>query len=583
QSDVGVVQDESSSVVVVGSDESDVAIKANIAQFQRNTSFVDKSVLNNGVNTTRNKVNPTPKVSLKTNMNVRGDSSYVGIVKNELISNANNLLSDVVLVIGEECLNDKNFALSLFGRVKEFASMANLKVAIGNEGFEEISIKYMGEQWVLLEFQSVETLNKFKSNVSIASWFSYIINASNEFEVDGRIAWVKVEGVPLKLWGKSYWIWANETVGWVPDFTDEDEDEEVNDTYSSDGSDIQRQDVNRNEPNSETSIKFPPGFTPPVDKEEVMFEDTWANPKSGASELKVCKENINDDTSCNQVNMNFKDEEKGSLNSGHFKKSGCPRTDRSILGVLEEVVKVGQVMGYNMDGCLAQKTKKDWVRELCIRNKVNFLALQETKMNSMDDSCVRQCWGNINYDHALSDAVVYAPQDSRDKIILWDFLQHEISKWKGESIIMGDFNEGVLVDGVWVDEPKDVKKEFFDHFNKRFGKPGNSRAKICMKFPNRLSSDQILDLELEVSKDEVNRAVWECGTDKAPRPDGFTFRFFRQFWYLVEKDVFDAVSYFFSYVDIPRGCNSSFIALIPKIPNANDVKDFRPISLIDRF
>nr|GEX81113.1 RNA-directed DNA polymerase, eukaryota, reverse transcriptase zinc-binding domain protein [Tanacetum cinerariifolium] len=30
----------------------------------------------------------------------------------------------------------------------------------------------------------------------------------------------------------------------------------------------------------------------------------------------------------------------------------------------------------------------------------------------------------------------------------------------------------------------------------------------------------------------------------------------------------------------PKGCNSSFIALIPKIPDANMVKDFRPICLI---
>nr|GEV01339.1 RNA-directed DNA polymerase, eukaryota, reverse transcriptase zinc-binding domain protein [Tanacetum cinerariifolium] len=32
--------------------------------------------------------------------------------------------------------------------------------------------------------------------------------------------------------------------------------------------------------------------------------------------------------------------------------------------------------------------------------------------------------------------------------------------------------------------------------------------------------------------------------------------------------------------DIPKGCNSSFIALIPKISDANLVKDFRPISLV---
>lgn len=44
--------------------------------------------------------------------------------------------------------------------------------------------------------------------------------------------------------------------------------------------------------------------------------------------------------------------------------------------------------------------------------------------------------------------------------------------------------------------------------------------------------------------------------------------------------MYDAVKYFFTYGEIPKGCNSSFTALIPKIPDANLVKDFRPISLI---
>ncbi|GJX09334.1 RNA-directed DNA polymerase, eukaryota, reverse transcriptase zinc-binding domain protein [Tanacetum coccineum] len=41
-----------------------------------------------------------------------------------------------------------------------------------------------------------------------------------------------------------------------------------------------------------------------------------------------------------------------------------------------------------------------------------------------------------------------------------------------------------------------------------------------------------------------------------------------------------AVNHFFIHGEIPPGCNSSFIALIPKVPDANLVKDFRPISLI---
>ncbi|GJX77653.1 hypothetical protein Tco_0324464 [Tanacetum coccineum] len=65
-----------------------------------------------------------------------------------------------------------------------------------------------------------------------------------------------------------------------------------------------------------------------------------------------------------------------------------------------------------------------------------------------------------------------------------------------------------------------------------------------------------VELELEVSKDEVKRAVWDCGTDKAPGPDGFTFGFYRRFWKVIENDVFDAVNHFFTYGDIPKVSSS---------------------------
>ncbi|GJZ44442.1 RNA-directed DNA polymerase, eukaryota [Tanacetum coccineum] len=66
----------------------------------------------------------------------------------------------------------------------------------------------------------------------------------------------------------------------------------------------------------------------------------------------------------------------------------------------------------------------------------------------------------------------------------------------------------------------------------------------------------------------------------SPGPDGFTFGFYRHFWSTIENDVFEAIKYFFTCGEIPKGCNSTFIALIPKNPDANMVKDFCPISLI---
>ncbi|GJY17559.1 RNA-directed DNA polymerase, eukaryota [Tanacetum coccineum] len=114
----------------------------------------------------------------------------------------------------------------------------------------------------------------------------------------------------------------------------------------------------------------------------------------------------------------------------------------------------------------------------------------------------------------------------------------------------------------------------------RFAKPSERRANIDMRFPKTISEDQSQDLEREVSKQEIKTAVWGCGTDKSPGPDGFSFGFYRHFWPVIEHDVYMAVNHFFIHGEIPPGCNSSFIALIPKVPDANLVKDFRPISLI---
>ncbi|GJZ55134.1 RNA-directed DNA polymerase, eukaryota [Tanacetum coccineum] len=117
--------------------------------------------------------------------------------------------------------------------------------------------------------------------------------------------------------------------------------------------------------------------------------------------------------------------------------------------------------------------------------------------------------------------------------------------------------------------------------------------KLCVLHKWKLPLEGVLNLvainrdvdeksfcEGEVSNAEIKKAVWDCGIDKAPGPDGFTFGFYRRYWNLIEKDVVDAIRWFFEFGNIPKGGNSSFISLIPKIPNANMVKDFRPISLI---
>ena len=119
-----------------------------------------------------------------------------------------------------------------------------------------------------------------------------------------------------------------------------------------------------------------------------------------------------------------------------------------------------------------------------------------------------------------------------------------------------------------------------DHFSARFRDETRSPPSFDLVFPNTLSVEQSLFLESSFSKEEIKRAVWDCGVDRAPGPDGFTFEFLKKFWSTVEADVVRLVCDFSYSSTIPKGCNPSFIALIPKIQDSKFVKDFRPISLI---
>ncbi|GJW67127.1 hypothetical protein Tco_0121551 [Tanacetum coccineum] len=98
--------------------------------------------------------------------------------------------SPPAIVLEDDCLNAKDLTLSLMGRVKEMASLVNLKKTLCNEGFDVVKISYLGELWVLLEFETAKAKDSFRGNVGVGSWFSVIKQAYAEFVP---------EGVPFKF------------------------------------------------------------------------------------------------------------------------------------------------------------------------------------------------------------------------------------------------------------------------------------------------------------------------------------------------------------------------------------------------
>ncbi|GJZ37829.1 nucleotide-binding alpha-beta plait domain-containing protein [Tanacetum coccineum] len=60
--------------------------------------------------------------------------------------------STPAIVLDSDCLYTEELCNSVLGRVKEFASLSNLRTALINEGFAEFNIRYMGELWVSVDF-----------------------------------------------------------------------------------------------------------------------------------------------------------------------------------------------------------------------------------------------------------------------------------------------------------------------------------------------------------------------------------------------------------------------------------------------
>ncbi|KAJ0527046.1 putative RNA-directed DNA polymerase [Helianthus annuus] len=138
----------------------------------------------------------------------------------------------------------------------------------------------------------------------------------------------------------------------------------------------------------------------------------------------------------------------------------------------------------------------------------------------------------------------------------------------------------LVVDGVEYSDPNLIKKKLKAAFKRQFSEPKRVRPVLALHGFRKLSSTEAKSVVSRFSKEEIKKAVWDCGGDKAPGPDGFTFKFVKKFWSFFEQYFFKIFQQFYSKPRITYGCNSSFIALIPKNRDPKEASDFRPISLI---
>ncbi|KAL1192639.1 hypothetical protein V5N11_031691 [Cardamine amara subsp. amara] len=85
-------------------------------------------------------------------------------------------------------------------------------------------------------------------------------------------------------------------------------------------------------------------------------------------------------------------------------------------------------------------------------------------------------------------------------------------------------------------------------------------------------------LSAAVTPDEIKAEIFSLPLNKSPGPDGYSSEFLKASWNIIGQEVTSTILEFFSSGQILKQWNSTTITFVPKKVNANQIKDFRPIS-----
>lgn len=81
--------------------------------------------------------------------------------------------------------------------------------------------------------------------------------------------------------------------------------------------------------------------------------------------------------------------------------------------------------------------------------------------------------------------------------------------------------------------------------------------------------------------EEIKRVIMEMKENSAPGPNGFGVVFFKNFWDLIKGDVLAMFRDFWERKLDIKCLNYGVISLIPKLKEANNIKQYRPICLLN--
>ncbi|GJW65785.1 RNA-directed DNA polymerase, eukaryota [Tanacetum coccineum] len=489
------------------------------------------------ISSSRPNVAPRPTVKSVSRPSANGASSFVSVLKGNP-NTINHISTSPAMVLDDECLVERDLDNFVLGEVKDFSSINNLLILLSNEGFQHVRLVYLGGLWVMIELPSIETKTRFMKHVGVASWFSQLRTAQSDFVSRERIVWIDIEGVPLHAWSRPTFSKIGSRWGEVLELEDNKDD-----CFARKRICIKT----KQEDNILEKFKIIVRGKIFVVRAKELF--VWSPSFKGVNDAEFVsdddsvngEEEKNDDMS-KKVNLEDESDIEG-VSETVFGDQDDPLVQELNQNSLpnEKEISSDPFNLYNLIN-KRDKGEENTGLDSSLPFPPGFTPADQVKSDRKNSPLHSHSGG-------LNSRVLEESQPTKDQGSPKDNLNQRV----GGSILeviddmikvgqaMG-LRSGGAIEG-------DENSKFFHGIINR------KRANLAIKGV-MVDGDWVDDpcrmphLESPVSRDEVRNAVWGC------------------------------VEWFFEHSSFSRGCNSLFIALIPKNQDPKFVNDYRPISLI---
>ena len=156
------------------------------------------------------------------------------------------------------------------------------------------------------------------------------------------------------------------------------------------------------------------------------------------------------------------------------------------------------------------------------------------------------------------------------------YFQKVATQRKRKFFIKG-INDG---EGVWQRDDEVVSATFVEFYTRLFTQSHSHDLDRVLEGVKRIvTADMNVELVKPYCMEEVDIAIKQMAPLKAPRPNGMPPFFYQSFWQHIGLEVTEAVLSCLNSGTLLKSINHTFINLIPKVSNLENVSKFRPISL----